>query len=237
MQMPPSTAPASTQAENDIFRLQAAGSYDLNKDKTARRWALWYPIVPRYGAATIPNVIANVLQLANAPAWMKNVVSATIATGRTFVAQRFKYAWVPYNADTNAYLASTAGTVSSAMAQDCKNLFASMYTKFGRQGAADGFDAEFPGIECLPFQSDVIAPATPTLALDHLGTSGGDRTGEFRFTVPVIFGQTVQISHSVDWGNAPNTIAPSLFTTSTANGASNWTLMFHCEGALTRIGV
>jgi hypothetical protein len=230
------TGPASSKAENDIFQLQSAGSYDMNKDKNARRWAIWYPIVPRYGAATIPNVIANVMALTNAPSWVKNIVNSTIATGRTFVAQRFKYAWVPYNVDTNAYVASTAGTVSSVMAQDCKNLFASMYTKFGRQGAADGFDAEFPGIECLPFQSDIIAPATPTLALDHLGSSGGDRTGEYRFTVPVIFGQTVQLTHSVDWGAAANVIAPSLFTGSTTNAAANWCLIFHCEGALTRLG-
>jgi hypothetical protein len=229
--------PARSRAEAEIDSLQQAGSYDLSKDKTARRWAIWYPIIPRIANANIPNVIGNVLQNANLPAWAKNITSATIATGRTFIAQRFKFTLIPYNADTGAYVASTAGTVSTVMMQDAKNLFSSMYTKWGRQGAADGFDAEFPGAECLPLFSDSIAMATPTLTSHSMGTFGGDRAGEYRFTVPVVFGQTVQIVHSIDWGGNPLTVAPSLFTGSTANAAANWMFLFHVEGALTRLGV
>lgn len=224
-------------AEKRYKSLQSAGSYDLRKDTTSRRWAMYYPIVPRVGQAQIPNVTASVQQLANAPNWSRNIFSSQVPTGRTFVAERLKFSLVPYQIDAGTYVVAP----SLAEQQQAKLLLQSMYTKWGRQGAADGFDAEFSGSEILPVFSDFFdktyVSTTTAAAGFQAGTFGGDRAGEYRFTVPIPFGQTVQLTHTVDWGADPYTIAPALFAASTANLAAKYLFMFYIEGGLTRLGV
>lgn len=226
-----------SSGESRYKRLQSAGSYDLRKDTTSRRWAMYYPIVPRVGQSQIPNVVASVQQLGNAPNWTRNIFSAQVPTGRTFVAERLKLALVPYQIDLGTYVVAP----SLAEQEQAKILLQSMYSKWGRQGAADGFDAEFSGSEILPLFSDFIDKtyvSTTTAATGFSsGTYGGDRAGEYRFTVPIPFGQTVQLNHAVDWGADPYVIAPALFASSTSNLAAKWLFMFYIEGGLTRLGV
>jgi hypothetical protein len=228
---------ATSSGEARYKRLQSAGSYDLRKDSTSRRWAMYYPIVPRVGQSQIPNVVANVQQLGNAPNWTRNIFSAQVPTGRTFVAERLKLALVPYQIDAGTYVVAP----SLAEQQQAKLLLQSMYTKWGRQGAADGFDAEFSGAELLPVFSDffdkVYTSSTTAATGFQAATMGGDRAGEYRFTVPIPFGQTVQMNHAVDWGADPYVIAPALFASQTANLASKYLFMFYIEGGLTRLGM
>lgn len=226
-----------SSGERRYKRLQSSGSYDLRKDTTSRRWAIFYPIIPRVGQAQIANVVASVQTLASAPNWTRNVFSSQIPTGRTFVAERLKWSLVPYQIDAGTW------TVAPSLAEieQAKLLFGANYTKWGRQGAADGFDAEFNGAETLPIFSDFFdktyVSTTTAAAGFSSGMFGGDRAGEYRFTVPIPFGQTVQINHSVDWGADPYTIAPALFASNTANLASKYLFMFYVQGGLTRLGV
>jgi hypothetical protein len=236
-------APAGSAVEMMAHALQGKGSYDLSKDYTARRWAAVYPIVPRKGIA-IQNPLAQLVNLpASAPNWVKNITSPVISTGRTLIGQRLKMAFVPYNIDTNVW-GGTSGTNNStpsvATMQLLKNLFSASYHKWGRKGAADSYDAEFTGLETLPLFSDIFGAATPTLSTLSMGSYGGDRAGEYRFPIPVVFGQTVEMIHTVDYGADPYTIAPGLWNTgaSAAAGlAADWTLVFYVEGILSRLGV
>lgn len=236
--MPVPVKSAESASESRYDRLQRKGSYS-KKGRISRRWALWYPL-PFISAQPTMEIVSKATKSSNLPAFVTNLLSVQIPTGRSFVAERIKSVFVPYNIGKGTWL--TAAQMKPSVEQAAKNLWASTYHKWGRVGAADGFDAEFSGAETLPFFSDFLTLANASgdtgPAVVTSGTFGGEMAGEYRLAVPVNFGQNVTMKHDIALPTDPYAIAPDLFVTSHAAGDYADGFFLICvEGGLTRLGV
>ena len=225
--------PARAAAEKRFLALQADGSYDLRKSINSRRWAMYAVIVPRAGQSQI-DVIQDNTSHAYAKS-LSNIKSANLPTGRSFVAERLAFKFVPYNADTNVW--TIQPTIKQE--QEGKLLLQGSYHNWGRLGAPDGWDAEFVGSEIFPSLSDLIE-VTDVAGNNALsvGTHGGETSGQYRLLVPVNFGQQVQVKHTIDLGFDPAVKFPELFPSTPAAGtAANFCWVVFYAGGVTRMGV
>lgn len=236
--MPPVPKTAEPASESRYDSLQRRGSYS-KKGRISRRWALWYPL-PFISGKTTGEIVSMATKSNSLPAFVTNLLSVQIPTGRSFVAERIKPVFVPYNIGKGTWL--TAAQLTPAVLQAAKNLWASTYHKWGRVGAADGFDAEFSGAETLPFFADfatkVSASGDTGPAILSAGRFGGEMSGEYRLAVPVNFGQNVTMKHDIALPADPYAISPDLFVTSHAAGDYADGFFLVCvQGGLTRLGV